>query len=355
VCDPQRKGPVNRMEETLPRSELTVSGQGAGNLSLISFDAEKVISACGLTKVFVSSFLRRKVVALDGLDLDVKGGEVFGLLGPNGAGKSTAIKLMIGLLKPTSGHVHLLRKSPWDVEAKNELGYLAENPSFYPYLTAREFLDYCSGLMGVPSRERKELADRQLQEMALWEARDVKLKKFSKGMIQRLGFAQARLRTPKLLILDEPMSGLDPLGRRLVREGIFETRSRGGTVLFSSHILPDVETICDRVGILARGRLQRIIRLNGLSLDESGSVELILDGLDRRALDEIKGPCSGMRRRGDTFILHFGNAPDAQQALRLAMSRGARVLAFNRLRESLENVFIEEIESHETGSKRKAG
>jgi ABC-2 type transport system ATP-binding protein len=189
--------------------------------------------------------------------------------------------------------------------------------------------------------------------MALWDARDLKLKKFSKGMIQRLGFAQALLSDPKLLVLDEPMSGLDPLGRRLVREGIFEVKSRGGTVLFSSHILPDVETICDRVGILARGRLQRVISLEDQSLDESGPVEVILDGLEGRTLGEVKNLCSGMRRRGDTYIFQIDEAADAQQVVRLALARGARVLAFSRLRESLENVFIQEIQSG--GSERKAG
>jgi ABC-2 type transport system ATP-binding protein len=341
------------MVENLARSKPAEGRGAAGNLHLVSFDAERTVSTRGLTKVFTSSFLRRKVAALDGLDFEVASGEVFGLLGPNGAGKSTAIKLMIGLLKPTAGSVSILGRPPWDVEAKRGLGYLAENPSFYPYLTAREFLDYCGGLMGIPSRERKALANRLLQDMALWEARDLKLKKFSKGMIQRLGFAQALLRTPKLLILDEPMSGLDPLGRRLVREGIFEVKARGGTVLFSSHILPDVETICDRVGILAHGRLQRVIALNGRSLDESGSAEVILDGVDERLLVEIKSLCCGRRRRGDTYILHVGDAADAQRLLNLAVARGARVLAFNRMRESLENVFIQEVECRD--SERRTG
>ena len=343
---------MNRMSESAARSERP-EGRAAGNLRLVSFGAEVVISLRGLTKIFRSSFLRRRVTALDGVDLDVRAGEVFGLLGPNGAGKSTAIKIMIGLLRPTAGSVLILGRTPWDVIAKKDLGYLAENPSFYPYLTAREFLDYCSGLMGVPSKERKSLGDSLLKKMVLWDARDLKLRKFSKGMTQRLGFAQALLGDPKLLVLDEPMSGLDPLGRRLVREGIFEVKSEGGTVLFSSHILPDVETVCDRVGIIARGRLQRVISLDARTLDESGSVEVIVDGLSDRSLGEIKGLCSGMHKREDTHILRIDNAVDAQQVLRLAVARGARVLAFNRLRESLESVFLEEVRSG--NNERKAG
>jgi len=340
------------MSESEARSQRA-RGSAAGNLRLISFEAEVAVSLRGLAKVFKSSFLRRRVTALDGVDLDVKGGEVFGLLGPNGAGKSTAIKIMIGLLRPTSGTALILGKKPWDVTAKKDMGYLAENPSFYPYLTAREFLDYCSGLMGVPSGERKALGDSLLEKMGLWDARDTKLKKFSKGMTQRLGFAQANLQDPKLMILDEPMSGLDPLGRMLVREGIFEIKSRGGTVLLSSHILPDVETVCDRVGIIAGGRLQRVISLDARTPDETGSVEVILDGLGDRSLGEIKGLCSGMHRREDTFILRIDNAIDAQQVVRLAVAGGARVLAFNRLRESLESVFLEEVRSRE--NERKAG
>lgn len=322
---------------------------------IVPFPTDEVVVAENLTKTFVSSFRRKRVTALNGLDLDVRPGEVFGLLGPNGAGKSTTIKLMIGLIRPTSGSVRLLGKPPWDVDAKRAIGYLSENPSFYPYLTGSEFLDYCGGLLGIQARERRAIIERYLKDMNLWESRDTRLKKYSKGMIQKLGFVQALLGEPRLLILDEPMSGLDPMGRRLVREGIFEVRARGGTVLFSSHILPDVETICDRVGILVDGRLQRIVTLDGQSMDENTQVELIMDSVGQHIIEDIVSKGARMRRRGGTCIFQFDDSKCAQQALRTAVGGGARVLGYNRLRESLENLFLRELKPSHLESERKVG
>jgi ABC-2 type transport system ATP-binding protein len=322
---------------------------------IVPFPTEEVVAAENLTKTFVSSFRRKRTAALNGLNLNVKPGEVFGLLGPNGAGKSTTIKLIMGLIRPTSGEVRLLGRTPSDVEAKSGVGYLSENPSFYSYLTGFEFLDYCGGLLGMESGHRREIAERFLKDMDLWACRNLRIKKYSKGMIQRLGFAQALLGEPKLLILDEPMSGLDPIGRRLVREGIFEVRARGGTVLFSSHILPDVETICDRVGILVGGRLQRVVTLDGRSMDEKAPVELIMDKVDQSIVEEIVRSGAGMRRRGDTCIFKFEDSGRAQRALVRAVGSGARVHAYNRLKESLENLFLRELQPQARERKRRAG
>jgi ABC-2 type transport system ATP-binding protein len=321
---------------------------------ILPFPTGEVVVAENLTKRFVSSFRRRKTLALNGLNLKINPGEVFGLLGPNGAGKSTTIKLIMGLIRPTFGSVRLLGLPAGDVEAKRAVGYLSENPSFYPYLTGREFLDYCGGLLGIDAGRRREISERFLKDMDLWKCRDQRLKKYSKGMIQRLGFAQALLGEPRLLILDEPMSGLDPIGRRLVREGIFEVRARGGTVLFSSHILPDVETICDRVGILVDGRLQRVVTLDGNMTDET-PVELIMDQVNQALVEDIVRDGAGMRRRGDTCFFKFEDSDRAQRALARAVAAGARVHAYNRLKESLENVFLKEIEPRNRESERKAG
>lgn len=322
---------------------------------IVPFRADEVVSTAGLRKVFVSSFRRRRVTALAGLDLQVRSGEVFGLLGPNGAGKSTAIKLMLGLLRPTSGTVSLFGRPPRDSEARRGIGYLAENPSFYLYLTAVEFLDYCGSLLGMSREDRNRASDRLLDELGLSKSRGLKLKKMSKGMIQRLGFAQALLGDPDLLILDEPMSGLDPIGRRLVREKIFELKARGGTILFSSHILPDVETMCDRVGILVGGRLQRVISVDQQFMDENPAVELIMDRLEPRIIDEIKRRGVPAERRGNVYILQFDCAGDAQEMLGTALARGARVLAYNRHRESLESVLMKEMQPQAQESERKAG
>lgn len=315
------------------------------SMRIVSLSADEVVRTVGLRKVYVSPFRRKKVAALEGLDLQVKAGEVFGLLGPNGAGKSTAIKLLMGLIKPTSGALTLFGKRPGNSEARRAIGYLAENPSFYPYLTALEFMDYCGSLLGVERNSRMEQTRRLLDELGLWKSRSLRVKKMSKGMLQRLGFAQALLGDPKLLILDEPMSGLDPLGRRILREKIFEMKSGGGTVLFSSHILPDVETVCDRVGILVGGKLQRVVGLDEGSMDEDPPVELVMDRLDPRVIEEIRKRGVPLRRRGDTYILQFAGAGEAQGFLSGAVARGGRVLSYNRLRESLERLFLKEIES----------
>ena len=348
-------GPVRRFVKAAVPEGLDVETVRPRSARILSFPSDEVVSVAGLYKAFVSSFRRRKVVALDGLDLTVRAGEVFGLLGPNGAGKSTTIKILIGLLRPTSGTALVLGRPAGDIEARRSMGYLAENPSYYPYLTGREFLDYCGGLLGMDGPIRKRVSDELLDEFGLWKSRDLKLKKLSKGMIQRLGLAQAFMGAPDFLILDEPMSGLDPLGRRLVREKIFEIKSRGGTVLFSSHILPDVETICDRVGILIGGKLQRVVTVDQQSMDEDPPVELIVDRLDPRTVEEIRKRGTPTRRRGSTYILQFDGAGEAQAVLSSAVARGARVLAYNRLMESLESVFIREMEPEARDSERKAG
>jgi len=348
------EGPTFSLENQ-GTAELSPRGGRRDGRHIIPFPTEEIVHAENLTKTFVSSFRRKKVVALNGLDLSIRPGEVFGLLGPNGAGKSTTIKLLIGLIRPSSGSVRLLGRSPTDVEAKRAVGYLSESPSFYPYLTGKEFLDYCGGLLGIETKRREEITERYLQDMDLWKCRNQRLRKYSKGMIQRLGFAQALMGEPKILILDEPMSGLDPIGRRLVREGIFEVRGRGGTVLFSSHILPDVETICDRVGILVDGRLQRVVTLDGDSMDEETPVELIMDKVDQAIIEDIVRDGASMRRRGDTCIFQFKDSACAQQALVRAVGSGARVLAYNRLKESLENLFLRELQPQRRESERKVG
>jgi ABC-2 type transport system ATP-binding protein len=322
---------------------------------IVPFRGNEVVSTAGLRKVFVSSFKRKRITALAGLDLQVRSGEVFGLLGPNGAGKSTAIKLLLGLLRPTSGTVSLFGKEPGDSEARRGIGYLAENPSFYLYLTAREFLDYCGSLLGMGGPERRAACEKLLEDLELSGSQGQKLKKMSKGMVQRLGLAQALLGDPDLLILDEPMSGLDPLGRRLVREKIFEVKARGGTVLFSSHILPDVETMCDRVGILVGGKLQRVIDVDRHFMDENPAVELIMDRIDPRVIEEIRRRGVAAQRRGSVYILQFVRAGEAQEVLGAALARGARVLAYNRHRESLESVLIKEMQPEAQLGERKAG
>ena len=217
-----------------------------------------VIEISGLVKSFKGHLGLGRKVAVSGLDLSVGRGEIFGLLGPNGAGKTTTLKAMIGLLRPDAGSVRLFGRPPSDVSARARIGFLPENPYFYDYLTAPEFLDFYGRLHGFGRAERRRRVEATLERVGLDAGRSQALRKFSKGMVQRLGLAQAILHDPDLVILDEPMSGLDPIGRRDVRDLILELREAGKTVFFSSHILQDAELICDRVGIVVEGRLRHL-------------------------------------------------------------------------------------------------
>src|SRR5438309_6139029 len=210
----------------------------------------------GLTKHYTTGFWRpRPYLALDGLTLSVGQQEVFGFLGPNGAGKTTTLKLLMQLIFPTSGRAEILGRPVGDVAVKQRIGYLPEHPYFYDYLTAEELLVYFAGLFGLDANERRKRAAALLDEMGIGAERRRQLRTFSKGMLQRVGIAQALINDPEVVFLDEPMSGLDPLGRREVRLVISSLRTRGATVFFSSHILPDVEALCDRVAIMNRGKL----------------------------------------------------------------------------------------------------
>jgi ABC-2 type transport system ATP-binding protein len=210
----------------------------------------------GLTKHYTVGFWRsRPYVALDALDLQVGAGEVFGFLGPNGAGKTTTLKLLMQLIFPTAGTATILGRPAGDVSVRRRIGYLPENPSFYDNVTAEELIGYFASLFGYRGAERTARVSRLLDEVGVGPERRFQLRKYSKGMIQRVGLAQALVNDPEVVFLDEPMSGLDPLGRRQVRDLILRLRDRGTTVFFSSHILADAEAICSRVGIVAQGRL----------------------------------------------------------------------------------------------------
>src|SRR5512145_1713985 len=209
-----------------------------------------------LTKDYAVGFWRKRAYrALDRLSLHVEPGEVFGFLGPNGAGKTTTLKLLMQLIFPSSGRAEILGRPVGDVAVKRRIGYLPESPYFYDYLTAEELLDYFASLFGYDRADRRRRVDAMLDQVGIAGERRLPLRKFSKGMVQRVGIAQALINDPEVVFLDEPMSGLDPLGRREVRNLILSLRDRGCTVFFSSHVLSDAEALCSRVGILAGGRL----------------------------------------------------------------------------------------------------
>src|SRR6185369_2454541 len=224
-----------------------------------SSPCDSVIELTQLTKDYETGFLRKKRVrALDHLSLEVRRGEIFGFLGPNGAGKTTTLKLLMRLIYPTSGGARILGRAIDDVETHSRIGYLPENPYFYDYLTGRELLDYTAALFGMPRDVIATRGQELLALVGLDSARaNRQLRKYSKGMLQRIGIAQALVNDPEVVFLDEPMSGLDPIGRREVRDLLLSLREQGKTVFFSSHILSDVEALCDRAAILSRGKLHR--------------------------------------------------------------------------------------------------
>lgn len=231
---------------------------------------EDVITVRGLFKDRVSNFLRKRIRVLDNLDLTVRRGETYGLLGPNGAGKTTTIKILLGLLRPDRGEINLLGAKPGDHTILKKIGFLPENPYFYSYLTAHEFLDFASQLFGLDRGKSKEHNLELLKRVGLAEEwADRPMHQYSKGMLQRLGIAQSLVNDPEILFLDEPMSGLDPIGRKDVREILSTLKEEGKTIFFNSHLLPDVNEICDRIGIMHQGRLVAEESIANISRGES--------------------------------------------------------------------------------------
>ncbi|HEX6174421.1 MAG TPA: ABC transporter ATP-binding protein [Candidatus Binatia bacterium] len=247
-----------------------------------------VVEIENLTKDYEVGFVRkRKVRALDGLSLKVNQGEIFGFLGANGAGKTTTLKLLMTLIFPTAGSARILNQDIADVHMHRKIGYLPENPYFYDYLTAFEFLTFCGQIFGYSKTERTSRAKQLLARVGLDESKwNTQLRKFSKGMLQRVGLAQAIINDPEVVFLDEPMSGLDPIGRREVRDLISELRGEGKTVFMCSHILSDIEVLCDRVAIMKRGRLSHLGALEDLGQQGSG-VEVIVTGVSAESLSKF--------------------------------------------------------------------
>jgi ABC-2 type transport system ATP-binding protein len=298
----------------------------------------------GLTKDYLVGFWRpRPYRALDGLTLQVAPGEVYGFLGPNGAGKSTAIKLLMQLIFPTSGQARILGKPVGDLEVKRRLGFLPENPSFYDYLTAEELLGYFARLFDIPAGERAARVSAVLDEVGLGRERRMRLRSYSKGMIQRVGIAQAILNQPDIVFFDEPMSGLDPLGRRDVRQLMLRLRDRGCTVFFSSHILSDAETLCSQVGIVAQGKLVAGGRLSELLAFETKGWEVVIDRVSEPALAALRAKARhlvALDRGRYTVEL----PPDPPEVILGALTAaGAQVLSLNPIRDTLESFFVQHV------------
>ncbi len=297
-----------------------------------------VIELDGIAKVFRGHLGIGRFTAVDGLSMTVRPGEIFGLLGPNGAGKTTTLKTMLGLLRPDRGSVRLLGRPPSDPAARARIGFLPENPYFYDHLTGEEFLDFYGRLQGIPVAERRRRVASTIERVGLEGRARGPLRKFSKGMVQRLGLAQAILHDPDLVILDEPMSGLDPLGRREVRDLILGLRDAGKTVFFSSHILQDAEMICDRVAILVGGRLRHLGSVHDLVSSKPRWFEVAVDGeVPARWAD------GAVSNRGAHTLVRV---PDVDALTRLVAdvaAGGGQVVSVWPRRDTLEDLFLREV------------
>lgn len=297
----------------------------------------------GLTKEYRIGFGRRSVMALDRLDLEIEEGEVFGFLGHNGAGKTTTIKLLMGLVYPTSGEAWILDRSIRDVGVKQYIGFLPESPFFYEYLTAEEFLVFYGQLFGIGGLKLAKKIDELLELVSMTDARHRPLRKFSKGMLQRIGIAQALINDPRLVILDEPMSGLDPIGRRDVRDIILRLKHEGKTIFFSSHILPDVEMICDRIGILVKGRLKAVGTVQELAGASSvNSIELVVEDVSESVLAGIRDLAATVMRRGNQILIKLDDEERVNSLLDLILKQKGRVVSLTPHKRSLEDFFLTE-------------
>ncbi len=295
--------------------------------------SEIVVDVQQLQKTFAFGFFRKKVRAVEDVTFSVARNEIFGFLGPNGAGKTTTLKMMMGLIFPSHGQTRIFGRPIHERAVKQRLGFLPENPYFYDYLSGPELLDLMGRLFGLPAAERRQRARALLERVGLGRAgaMSMPLRKYSKGMLQRLGLAQALVNDPELVVLDEPMSGLDPIGRKEIRDLIVELKREGKTVLFSTHILSDVELICDRVAMIVGGRMRDVGPLSQLLSPRLLHTELVLE------------------KEGAPELVRLDPDADVDATLREALAAGKHVVSVTPRRESLEDLFVREVDSADVG------
>ena len=306
-----------------------------------------------LTKDFTVGFWRpRPFRALHGVSLDVEPGEVLGYLGPNGAGKTTTLKLLMQLIYPTSGHAEILGRPAGDVEVKRRIGFLPETPYFYDNLTAEELLNYFARLFGYDAADARRRTSDMLDRVGLGAERRRVLRKYSKGMLQRVGIAQALINDPEVIFLDEPMSGLDPIGRRNVRDLILSLRDEGRTLFFSSHILDDAQAVCSRVVIMNKGRLVASGRVSDL-VQQARGWELVVAGADADRMRALEPMVTSVKRVADgQYVIELPVDRPPEQIVGELAGSGARIVSLNPHHESLEDYFVRQV--HEASAEPEA-
>ena len=293
-------------------------------------------------------FMNRQVRALQALDLTLMPGQVYGLLGPNGAGKSTTIKILMNLVQPSEGEARLFGMEPTNREARRRVGYVPENPAPYEYLTGREFITLSGRLAGMSGKELDDRVNEVIGMVQMTRAANLQIRRYSKGMVQRVALAQALVSKPDLLILDEPTSGLDPVGRRQIRDLILEERHRGTTILFCTHIIPDVEALCDRVAVLVGGRRVREGSVAELVSAQATHMELTVEGLPLERIQTLGIELEQARVLENRVLLRVRDA-EAQRLLKLLLEQGGRVTQLQPARFSLEELFLRALEEAKQG------
>ena len=304
--------------------------------------SEALIRVESLHKEFRLGLMRRRVLAVRGVSFEVERGDIFGFLGPNGAGKTTTIKMLTGLIAPTGGAATIFGARVPSPESMKRVGFLPENPYIYPYLSPTEFVELCARLSGLSSRAARDRSRTVLDQVGVLYAADRPVRKLSKGMLQRTGLAAALVADPELLILDEPMSGLDPVGRKDVRDLIFEERRRGRTIFFSTHILSDVETLCDRVTILRRGEVVVSGRLEELLKRDVRRTDLVLAHANEALEQALREAGHGVRRLGERLVVDADGEAAVKAVLERALAAGAALVEATPRNETLEDLFVRE-------------
>ncbi len=300
-----------------------------------------LIDVRNLRKTFKLGFFRKKTVeAVKGVSFEVRRGEIFGFLGPNGSGKTTTIKMLTGLIQPTGGEAYLFGKKVPSAEARASIGFLPENPYVYPYLTPREFVELCGALSGLRGQKLRRRSEEVLDKTGVLYAADRQVRRLSKGMLQRTGLAAALVTDPQMLILDEPMSGLDPVGRKEVRDLIHAEREAGRTIFFSTHILADVEAMCDRVSILRKGEAVVSGELRTLLKADVQRTEVVLELASDTLRSALADAGFKVVARGTSTVVEIEGEARVAEVLSLALGNAARVVEVTSKRETLEDLFM---------------
>ncbi|MEO0293457.1 MAG: ABC transporter ATP-binding protein [candidate division WOR-3 bacterium] len=294
----------------------------------------KVLEIDSIVKIYRSPFLLKKIIGVNNLSMEIEEGEIFGLLGPNGAGKTTTLKIITGLIRPTKGKIKLF-ESLEPLYARRKIGFLPENPSFYPHLTGRELLEFYAKLYG--KKVSKKEIDNLLEMVGLSKSIGKRIHMYSKGMIQRIGFAQAIIGDPEFVILDEPLSALDPIGRRELKDLIVEINKQGKTILFSSHILPDVEAICSRVGIIFNGKMKKVGAIKEILEEKINYIEIEFEGIKEPKKFEKYGE---MKVEKGTVFLRVKNEKERDKVIKEVIKKKGKILSVSPIKKNLEEYFI---------------